>query len=61
MVGSLRRTSWLESSTGLSLVPASVDLLDLLKSPEWRTASDGKMTLQFSLPKQGVFLVTTSW
>ena len=35
--------------------------LELLGSPEWRAAPDGGVTLRFSLPRQGVSLVTTSW
>jgi xylan 1,4-beta-xylosidase len=35
--------------------------LQLLQSPEWMTAKDGKIELQFDLPRQGVSLVRVSW
>ena len=35
--------------------------LQLLRSPEWMTAMDGKIDLQFDLPRQGVSLVRISW
>jgi len=35
--------------------------LQLLRSPEWMTATDGRIDLQFDLPRQGVSLVRISW
>ena len=35
--------------------------LQLLTSPEWITAKDGKATLTFDLPRQGVSLLKFSW
>lgn len=35
--------------------------LGLLHSPEWKTVADGKVSLQFSLPRHGVSLLRLSW
>ena len=35
--------------------------LQLLRSPEWMGAKDGKLELRFDLPRQGVSLVKVSW
>ncbi len=35
--------------------------LQLLGSPEWSDAQDGKLELRFKLPRQGVSLVKASW
>ncbi len=35
--------------------------LQLLESPHYMTSNDGKITLQFSLPEQGVSLIQISW
>ncbi len=35
--------------------------LQLLGSPEWMDAQDGKLDLRFKLPRQGVSLVKASW
>jgi len=35
--------------------------LQLLGSPEWTGAKDGKLELRFALPRQGVSLVKVSW
>lgn len=35
--------------------------LEMLESPSWRTASGGKVTVDFILPRQGVSLVRLSW
>jgi len=35
--------------------------LQLLGSPEWMGAKDGKLELRFALPRQGVSLVKVSW
>jgi xylan 1,4-beta-xylosidase len=39
----------------------SAGQLDLFGSPEWRSATGGKLPMTFSLPRQGVSLVTLSW
>jgi len=35
--------------------------LQLLRSPEWMAAKDGKLEVAFSLPRQGISLVRVSW
>jgi xylan 1,4-beta-xylosidase len=35
--------------------------LQLLRSPEWMPAKDGKLQLAFALPRQGVSLVRVTW
>jgi len=35
--------------------------LQLLGSPEWRTAAKGQVQIRFALPRQGVSLLTASW
>src|SRR5258708_1636768 len=35
--------------------------LDLLKSPEWRTATGGQVAVEFDLPRHGVSLIRLSW
>jgi xylan 1,4-beta-xylosidase len=35
--------------------------LQLLGSPEWMGAKDGKLELRFDLPRQGISLVKVSW
>jgi len=35
--------------------------LQLLRPPEWRAVKDGKVTLEFSLPRHAVSLVRASW
>jgi xylan 1,4-beta-xylosidase len=35
--------------------------LEMLGSPQWRDVSDGKVELQFQLPRQGVSLLRLSW
>jgi hypothetical protein len=33
----------------------------MLRSPEWREADEGKVDISFSLPRQGVSLLTLQW
>jgi hypothetical protein len=33
----------------------------MLGSPEWRGTDEGKVNLSFSLPRQGVSLLTLQW
>lgn len=35
--------------------------LETVESPEWRTAADGKLALQFDLPRHSVSLLRVSW
>ena len=35
--------------------------LQLLRSPEWRTPSDGRVAMEFQLPRQAVSLVRLTW
>ena len=35
--------------------------LQLLGSPEWRRPEDGKLTLEFTLPRHGVSLIRLTW
>jgi xylan 1,4-beta-xylosidase len=35
--------------------------LELLKSPEWRSAKSGLLALEFDLPRHGVSLIRLSW
>jgi xylan 1,4-beta-xylosidase len=35
--------------------------LQLLKSPEWLHAPQGRLTLNFDLPRQGVSLLKVTW
>ena len=35
--------------------------LQLLSSPEWLRVADGRVALQFSLPRQGVSLLRLTW
>ena len=35
--------------------------LEMVGSPEWRTATDGKTQIRFSLPRQGVSLLDLRW
>jgi xylan 1,4-beta-xylosidase len=35
--------------------------LEMLGSPQWRDVSDGKVKLQFQLPRQGVSMLRLSW
>jgi xylan 1,4-beta-xylosidase len=35
--------------------------LELLDSPRWKTVEEGRVSLQFSLPRQAVSLVQVSW
>jgi xylan 1,4-beta-xylosidase len=35
--------------------------LELFTSPEWKKISDGKLALQFDLPRQGVSLIRLTW
>jgi xylan 1,4-beta-xylosidase len=35
--------------------------LELLHSPEWVSAQDGKLTVNFTLPRQAVSLIETAW
>lgn len=35
--------------------------LQLLSSPEWLSAANGRVTLKFSLPRQGVSLLRLTW
>ena len=35
--------------------------LQLLGSPEWRAAAEGRLPMQFMLPRQGVSLLTITW
>jgi len=35
--------------------------LELLRSPEWLSTKDGKLSLTFTLPRQGVSLVEATW
>ena len=35
--------------------------LQLLRSPEWLSAANGRVTLKFSLPRQGVSLLRLTW
>ena len=35
--------------------------LQLLRSPEWLRAKDGKVELRFPMPRHGVSLVRPSW
>ena len=35
--------------------------LQLLGSPEWMGAKDGKLELRFALPRQGISLVKVIW
>ena len=35
--------------------------LELLRSPEWMSTQDGKLSVAFTLPRQGVSLVEAGW
>jgi xylan 1,4-beta-xylosidase len=35
--------------------------LQLLTSPEWKEAKEGKTVLKFDLPRQGVSFIRLSW
>jgi xylan 1,4-beta-xylosidase len=35
--------------------------LELLRSPEWVSAQDGKLSVNFTLPRQGVSLIEAAW
>ncbi len=35
--------------------------LQMLNSPEWRNSAEGRILMRFSLPRQGVSLVTLGW